>query len=140
MSLAVGDLSEGFGCALLVGDLTAEKVAGFRWVRERIGRVDLAGESLIERSHRAQIRWAEREGSDRSDPTPPTSVLQFAFLCSSASQGETERFHHLLFLLPKPKRGKRKWTGWNTGFSGQASADRAAPACSWVLGVLLTRG
>lgn len=96
MSFAVSDLSEGFGCVLLVGDLSAKKVAGFRWVRERIGRVDLAGESLIERSHRVQIRL--REGSDRSPPLFFSSLL-----CSSASQGEPTD------LPPKPKeeRGSR---------------------------------
>lgn len=60
MSFAVGDLSEGLGCVLLVGDLSAEEVAGLRWVRERVGRVDLAGESLIERSHRVQNRLRRR--------------------------------------------------------------------------------
>lgn len=49
---AVDDLPEVFGCVLLVCDLPAEKVAGLRWVREGIGRIDLPGESLIQRRHR----------------------------------------------------------------------------------------
>lgn len=49
---AVDDLPEVLGCVLLVCDLPAKKVAGLRWVREGIGRIDLPGESLIQRSHR----------------------------------------------------------------------------------------
>lgn len=129
VSLAVNDLSEGFGCVLLVGDLSAEKVAGLRWVRERIGRVDLAGESLIERSHRVRIQ--SMDGSDRS----PTSFLLGRF-CARLCLKENRRSR---FPRQKGERD-RKWTGRNSGFNRQASADRGAPACNWILGVLLTQG
>lgn len=99
MSFAVSDLSEGFGCVLLVGDLSAEKVAGFRWVRERIGRVDLAGESLIKRSHRVQIRL--REGSDR----PLPRFFFNSLMCLSASQGELTDFP------PEPKEERARRPG-----------------------------
>lgn len=48
---AIDELLGGFHCVLLVCNLSAEKVAGLRWVREGIGRIDLPGESLIKRSH-----------------------------------------------------------------------------------------
>lgn len=44
-------LLSGFRRVLVVRSLSAEEVAGLRWLREGIGRVDLPGESLIQRSH-----------------------------------------------------------------------------------------
>lgn len=118
MSLSVDDLPEGFGAVLLVGDLSAEKVAGLRWVRKRIGRVDLAGESLVERSHRAQLR--PREGSDRPPPLSFSSLL-----CSSASQGEpTDRAHRA-----KEERGSRP-DGTADSVDEQTEARRRAAGYS----------
>lgn len=48
---AIDELLGGFHRVLLVCNLSAEKVAGLRWVREGIGRIDLSSESLIKRSH-----------------------------------------------------------------------------------------
>lgn len=48
---AIDELLGGFDYVLLVCNLSAEEVAGLRWVREGIGRIDLPGESLIKRSH-----------------------------------------------------------------------------------------
>ena len=48
---AVGELLRGLGSMFLLGNLSTEKVAGLRWVRKRIGRIDLPSESLIQRSH-----------------------------------------------------------------------------------------
>lgn len=48
---AVDDLLRGLRCVFLVCNLSTEKVTGLRWVREGIGRVNLPGESLIQRSH-----------------------------------------------------------------------------------------
>lgn len=48
---AVDELLRGLRCVFLVCNLSTEKVAGLRWVREGIGRIDLPVESLIQRSH-----------------------------------------------------------------------------------------
>ncbi|KAJ8012093.1 hypothetical protein DPEC_G00065100 [Dallia pectoralis] len=51
---AVGHRVRGLpGAALLVRYLSAQQVAGLEWVRERIVRVYLTGESLIQRSHKS---------------------------------------------------------------------------------------
>lgn len=51
VSSAVDVLLSGFCCVFVVCNLSAEEAAGLRWLREGIGRVDLPGESLIQRSH-----------------------------------------------------------------------------------------
>lgn len=51
VSSAVDVLLSGFRCVFVVCNLSAEEAAGLRWLREGIGRVDLPGESLIQRSH-----------------------------------------------------------------------------------------
>lgn len=48
---AVGEGLRGLACVFLLCNLSTEKVAGLRWVREGIVRIDLPGESLIQRSH-----------------------------------------------------------------------------------------
>lgn len=48
---AVDELLGALRCVFLVRNLPTEEVAGLRWMREGIGRVDLPGESLIQRSH-----------------------------------------------------------------------------------------
>lgn len=48
---AIDEGLRGLRCVFLVCNLSTEKVAGLRWVREGIGRIDLPGESLIQRSH-----------------------------------------------------------------------------------------
>lgn len=48
---AVGEWMRGLRSVLLVCSLTTEKVAGLRWMRKGIVRVDLSAESLIQWSH-----------------------------------------------------------------------------------------
>ena len=48
---AIDELLSGLRCVFLVCNLSTEEMAGLRWVREGIGRIDLPGESLIQRSH-----------------------------------------------------------------------------------------
>lgn len=51
VSSAVEVMLSGSGCVFVVRNLSAEEVAGLRWLREGISGADLPGESLIERSH-----------------------------------------------------------------------------------------
>lgn len=86
MRFAVDDLPEVFGCVLLVCDLPAEKVAGLRWVREGIGRIDLPGESLIQRRHRVgPVEAKQLRACHGHRRLSPDSVFFFVFFCALAS-------------------------------------------------------
>lgn len=82
---------------LLVCNLPTEEVAGLRWVREGIGRIDLPGESLIQRRH-------SRSSPDRTVQsmsevqTPNSDLLEevggadlLVFLCASVAGSQFSR-------------------------------------------------
>lgn len=85
MRFAVDELLRGLRGVFLVCDLSTEKVAGLRWVREGIGRIDLPGESLIQRSHNIGPVQVKKQLTACHTHKPRTGVFSgqiYWFLCA----------------------------------------------------------
>lgn len=96
---AVGELLRGLGSVFLLCNLSTEKVAGLRWVRKRIGRIDLPSESLIQRSHNVrpvEIFFLKQLTTCHRQILLDSDVLDnlLGFLCASKrTDGRQPVFH-----------------------------------------------
>lgn len=107
MRSAVDELWRGLRCVFLVCNLATEEVAGLRWMREGIGRIDLPSESLIQRSH--NISPVQKKQVTACQDYKKDLVL-FVFLGEGGAS--RYRYQEASFHVRDGAQDKEKTPGW----------------------------